>query len=196
MTFELPSNDPQFATKARHLGFNMNDEEKDKKDFVKKDFQIPMQYKEKKVKAAFSFLRVIHAQGNEFLIISSADGLRLEDIPPLSIRNEKSTITSLAAAATKSINKFETTLEYDNEILKDERLLLHRRNSVLMRRGEKQVLQFYIDLKEICLPLFAMKFKDLKIKLRTEKELFKDNDSALMQYINYVVVPLVQRQSN
>ncbi len=43
-------------------------------------------YNIKKVKEAFSFL-VLHAQGNEFLSISSTDGLRVEDIPPLPIRN-------------------------------------------------------------------------------------------------------------
>ena len=87
MTFELPRNDPQYAIKARHLGFSVGDDLSfAQRDIVKKDFQIPKAYKEKKVKEAFSFLRVLHAQGNEFLIISSADGLRLEDIPPLSIR--------------------------------------------------------------------------------------------------------------
>lgn len=97
MTFELPRNDPQYAIKARHLGFNVGDDlSLAQRDIVRKDFQIPKAYKEKKVKEAFSFLRVLHAQGNEFLIISSADGLRLEDIPPLSIRNETNVLTSLA----------------------------------------------------------------------------------------------------
>ena len=196
MKFELPKNDPQYAIKARHLGFNIQDS--NSRDIVKKDFQIPMQYKEKKVKEAFSFLRVLHAQGNEFLIISSADGLRLEDIPPLSIRNEKQVLTSLAVSATKSLKKFPTTLEYDNQLLKNEELypkFTNQRNSVLMRRGEKEVLTFYVDLMKTCLSLFKMKFKDLKIKLRKDKK-FKDNESPLMQYVNHVVIPLVQRQAN
>merc|ERR1712130_165788 len=198
MTFELPRNDPQYAIKARHLGFNNNSNDSNKQDIVKKDFQIPKHYKEKKVKEAFSFLRVLHAQGNEFLIISSADGLRLEDIPPLSIRNETNVLTSLAVAATKSLKKFSTTLDHDNELLRNEELYPrfgNKRNAVLMRRGEKEVLTFYVDLMKICVSLFKMKVKELKMKLRKDKR-FKDLDSPLMQYINHVVIPLVQRQSN
>ena len=157
-----------------------------------------MQYKEKKVKECFSFLRVLHAQGGEFLIISSADGLRLEDIPPLSIRNEISVITSLAVSATRSLKKFPTTLEHDNKLLEDEEnypRFTNKRNAVLMRRGEKEVLTFYINLMKICLNLFKMKFKDLRNKLRKDKK-FKDIESPLMQYVNHVVLPLKQRQNN
>jgi len=190
MTFELPRADPQFAIKARHLAL-------DKAGGHRKDFQIPRQYKEKKVKECFSFLRVMHAQGNEFLIISSADGLRLEDIPPLSVRNETMVLTSLAVAATKSLKKFETSLEHDNALLADEDRYPrfgNDRNAVLMRRGEKEVLRFYVTLMKVCCQLFKMKAKDLKLKLRKEK-CFKDMDSPLMQYVNHVVIPLVQRQA-
>eukprot|EP01083_Nonionella_stella_P066824 176305_1 len=196
MTFELPRNDPQYAIKARHLGFNISGQ--NKTDIVKKDFQIPKQYKEKKVKEAFSFLRVLHAQGTEFLIISSADGLRLEDIPPLSIRNETNVLTSLAVSATKSLKKFPTGLASDNALLADEETYpkySNPRNAILMRRGEKEVLTFYVDLMKTCIALFKMKFKDLKNKLRKDKR-FKDNDSELMQYVNHVVIPLLQRQNN
>merc|ERR1712154_219195 len=198
MTFELPRNDPQYAIKARHLGFNNNSNNTGNQNIVKKDFQIPKQYKEKKVKEAFSFLRVLHAQGNEFLIISSTDGLRLEDIPPLSIRNETNVLTSLAVSATKSLKKFETSLDFDNNLLKNQEeypKYSNKRNAILMRRGEKEVLTFYVNLMKICIKLFKMKFKDLKNKIRKDKK-FKDNDSAVMQYINHVVIPLVQRQSN
>merc|ERR1712154_653717 len=199
MTFELPRNDPQYAIKARHLGFRKGDSlDGSNKELVRKDFQIPMAYKEKKVKEAFSFLRVLHAQGNEFLIISSADGLRLEDIPPLSIRNETNVLTSLAVSATKSLKKFRTSLDEDNALLANEEeypMFTNARNAVLMRRGEKDVLTFYVNLMKICISLFKMKLKDLKNKLRKDKK-FKDNDSPLMLYINHVVVPLVQRHQN
>jgi len=191
MTLELPRADPQFAIKARHLNL-------DKAHGHRKDFQIPRQYKEKKVKECFSFLRVLHAQGNEFLIISSADGLRLEDIPPLSIRNETNVLTSLAVAATKSLKKFRTSLDEDNALLADEDaypMFTNARNAVLMRRGEKEVLTFYVNLMKVCCQLFKMKAKELKLKLRKEKR-FKDADSPLMQYVNHVVIPLVQRQAH
>ena len=165
---------------------------------VKRDFQIPMQYKEKKVKECFSFLRVLHAQGNEFLVISSADGLKPDDIPPLSIRNETSVLTSLAVSATRSLKKFRTTLAQDNALLADLKRyprFSNDRNAVLMRRGEKEVLTHYIQLRKICMHLFRLKYKDLRIKLRREK-VFRDQDSPLMLYINTVVVPIVQRTNS
>ena len=206
MTFTLSTKDPNYEIKARQLGitadeisgygqFGFDNPDGNDEGAAKRDYQIPIQYREKKVKEAFSFLRVIKAKGNEFLIISSADGLRLDDIPPISIRNEIDVLNTLSLSAKESLNKFETTLEFDNEILKDERLLLHRRNSVLMRRGEKEVLHFYIKLKDICIPLFEMNYTNLRDKLNKEDEFKNDSNSALMQYINFVVIPLVQRAS-
>ena len=191
MVFELPRNDAQFTIKAKYLGFNIHGNN------FRKEFQIPRQYKEKKVKECFSFLRVLHAQGNEFLIISSHDGIRLDDIPPLSIRNETNVLTSLAVAATKALKLFDTTLDYDNDLLKDEvkyPRFSNDRNAVLMRRGEKEVLTFYIDLMKICIPLFKTKdAKDCMNKINAEKRL-RSNDSLFTQYVTHVVIPLIQRQ--
>ena len=107
-------------------------------------------------------------------------------------------LTSLAVAATKSLQKFSTTLDHDNGLLRNEEeypRFGNKRNSVLMRRGEKEVLTFYVDLMKCCCALFKMKVKELKAKLRKDRR-FKDLDAPLMQYINHVVVPLVQRQSH
>lgn len=186
MSFELPKNDPHYNIKARFLS----------QSGVSRDFQISRLYKEKKVKECFSYLRILHAQGNEFLIISTTNGIRLEDIPPLSIKNEINVLTTLAVSATRSLKKFQTTLDYDNKLLDDEEKYpkySNQRNIVLMRRGEKEVLTYYINLRKICSDLLKLKFKDLKIRLKKDKQ-FKDPDSIIMQYINYVVIPLVQRQ--
>lgn len=191
MSFELPQNDPQFAIKARHLRFTNTDK-------VQKEFQIPKQYKEKKVKECFSFLRIMAAQGNEFLIISSADGLRNDDIPALSIRNETTVLTTLAVAATRALKAFPTTLEEDNALLEDKEkypMFCNARNIVLMRRGEKDVLTHYIELMNTCKPLFSKKLKDLKAEIRKNKRL-KDPEDPIGMYIKAVVEPLVQRSRN
>ena len=190
MTFKLTPNDKQNGVKAKQFGFNAVEDD-EKREFSK-SFQIPMDYNSQKVKAAFSFLRIKHGQVSDLPISPISFELKIEDTPPISIKNERNVLISLAAAATKSLNKFETTLYFDNESLKKGKLSLHRRNSVLMRRGEKEVLQFYIDLQQICLPLFEISNFELQIKLMKEENAFKDNDSPLMQYINQVVLPLVQ----
>ena len=65
LTLQLSRNAEQFITKANRLGFNENEE---KDDDLSKDFQISTQYKDKKVKSAFSFLRICHAQGMSIYI--------------------------------------------------------------------------------------------------------------------------------
>jgi len=191
MTFELPSNDPQFALKARYLDIKSGN--------LRREFQVPTQYKEKKVKEFFSFLRIMHAQDNEFLIVAShSDEKQMDDIPPLSIRNETSVLTSIAVAATKALKMFQTSLEHDNNLLKDEEKYPrfgNQRNTVLMRRGEKEVLHFYADLLKNCGPLLKMKAKDLKVKLRRDKQ-YKDPEAPLTQYVTGVVLLLVAKQAN
>ena len=180
-----------------HTGLIMNPHG-NSNDICRKDFQIPMQYKARKVKEAFSFLRVLHAQGNEFSNITQGHGLELEDIPPLSIGNEVEALNTLRIAALESLGKFPDSLEHDNELLKDELeypLRNNKRNIIVMRRGEKKVLTFYAKLSEICGPLYQMKFRDLTNKIGRDTK-FQDNDSPLRQYINHVVIPLVQRESN
>ncbi|ETO27333.1 SET domain containing protein [Reticulomyxa filosa] len=135
ITLEFPKNDPQFNLKANFLKLNPLDQ--------------------KKVKECFSWLRVAHAQGNEYMTIT-AQNLQVhlpfislgsyflsDDIPPLSVRNELMVLTSLAVAAKKSLNGFKTTLEEDNKLLEDTEKFpkfSNMRNIVLMRRGEKEVM--------------------------------------------------------
>jgi histone-lysine N-methyltransferase SETD3 len=54
-------------------------------------------------------------------------------------------------------------------LLKDPSLTFNIRNCVVVRRGEKQVLQYYVDLCDYCLPLFEMQWAQLK-KIVTKAE--------------------------
>merc|ERR1711970_233894 len=108
---------------------------KGEEEGVVREFQIPMNYRETKVKECFSFLRVIHAHGKEMKTFSER---RAVFVPPLSIRNEQLSLLALSKAAKISLEKFDHTLEHDNALLADEenyRKLSNRRNIVLMRRG-------------------------------------------------------------
>lgn len=186
MHFRLSKKDPQYQMKVRFLGGN--------EASVARDFQVPNKYKEKKVKEMFSFLRFIYAADSEIMLLSSTDGFRLDDIPPLSILNETKCLLAAAASANKSLKMFRDTLEHDNKLLEDRENyppFSNQRNVILMRRGEKEVLTFYVELARTCIPLFKLHWKDLK---QLTIKHFRD-DSAKSQYIQWVVAVLVKRGS-
>ncbi|ETO26066.1 SET domain containing protein [Reticulomyxa filosa] len=217
LTFELSRSDPQYLLKSKFLGIHAFDQFKKiiyiyilytlshtmdnviiftSKKRSQREFQIPRQYKEKKVLECFSWLRVAFAQGNEFMIIS-AQNVQNDEVVPVSVQNEMMVLTAIAVAAKKSLNQFDTTLEDDNELLKDEEKyprFSNMRNIVLMRRGEKEVLHFYLNLLKECKPLLYMKSKDLKQKIAQEKKWKTLPDDPLVQYVTSVVVPLVTKQ--
>merc|ERR1719193_2375019 len=88
MTFTLPPTYHNYYMKVMVL-----DEEACEGGVVK-EFQIPMNYKEKKVKECFSFLRLMNAQQKEMMMFSDDRGI--DEIQPLSIRNEQLSLLALS----------------------------------------------------------------------------------------------------
>jgi histone-lysine N-methyltransferase SETD3 len=183
---QLPADDPHYRMKLRFLGGHPNN--------TRRRFQIPTQYKEKiteneETKESFSFCRFCHAQDSEIMLLSSADDFKIDDIEPISIRNEIAVIQSFAASAARQLLNFDSNTEQDNKLLKDPSIKLpnNLRNCVVMRRGEKEVLQFYIDLAKEVIPLLNMPWKDLK-RVAAKAHNGKGRFDA---YITLVVVPLV-----
>jgi len=77
---ELPKSDPHYQTKLDFLGGHPYQ--------AKREFQIPGFYREKKCKEFFHFLRLINASNMELMMINSGDGYKLDEIEPISIKNE------------------------------------------------------------------------------------------------------------
>ncbi len=74
-------------------------------------------------------------------------------------------------------------------MLKNPGLTMNQRNSVVMRRGEKQVYHYYIKLAETCSAYLKMQWKDLKkIVIKAE-----GSDAPMDAYITSVVGPLVRK---
>jgi len=196
LTFTLDKTHPQLQMKLNMLG------EREMASHTR-IFQIPMTYSEKKVKECFSFLRFIHAAQTELMLIST-DMKReennvswLDDIQPLSIKNEKNVLLTLMRSATASLRCFATTLEEDNALLEDDEKypkLSNQRNIVLMRRGEKEVLRFYVKLTKECFPMFDMQWMELK-KLVAHKYKTTSAAQPMALYVRQVVVSLVKRSS-
>jgi hypothetical protein len=73
---------------------------------------------------------------------------------------------------------------------KNPNLTFNQRNCVIVRRGEKQVLQYYIDLADHCMPYFDMPWSTLK-KMAQKMENAKV-EGRFDCYMLNVVAPLVK----
>jgi len=182
---KLPRTDPQYSMKIRFLG--------NQEIHAKREFQIPANYKEKKDKEFFSFLRFIHARDSELLVVSSGDGIKVDDIEPISIRNEIAVLNHISVVCKNHLAAFEHSFEHDNELLKSGKLKMYsnERNAVVMRRGEKYVLTWFITLAEKATKYLKMQWKDLK---RIAARCYQSSDKH-DHYITMVVVPLVKKSS-
>lgn len=61
------------------------------------------------------------------------------------LRSERAALRALAAACADALRRFPTTLEEDDALLAGPGLSPDARNAILMRRGEKRVLRFFLD---------------------------------------------------
>ncbi len=84
----------------------------------------------------------------------------------MSKTNEVACLRALRDAALVSLAQFETTIEQDDALLaaaetdpthacRDSNI----RNCVVVRRGEKQVLQWFVQLHDTCVPYLQMSYR-------------------------------------
>jgi histone-lysine N-methyltransferase SETD3 len=180
---ELPADDAAYQMKLRFLGGRAFQ--------ARREFQIPANYKEKKCKELFSFMRLIHAQDSELMLLSSSDGLKLDDIEPISIRNEIAALTTLKRVAAETLTGYPESLEHDRKLLASGELVMfsNKRNCVVQRHGEKEVLAWLCECADKAIPLLQMAWKDLK-RLAAKHN---NGASSFDYYVTSVVVVLVKR---
>jgi histone-lysine N-methyltransferase SETD3 len=180
---ELPVDDAAYQMKLRFLGGRSFQ--------ARREFQIPGNYKEKKCKELFSFMRLIHAQDSELMLLSSSDGLKLDDIEPISIRNEIAALTNLKKVAEETLAFYPESLEHDRKLLASGELVMfsNKRNCVVQRHGEKEVLVWLVECADKAIPFLQMAWKDLK-RLAAKHN---NGASGFDYYVTSVVVPLVKR---
>lgn len=185
MRVQLPASDPHYNMKIRFLG--------GREINAKREFQVPCNYKEKKCKELFSFLRYIHAVDSELMLLSSGEGFKLNEIEPISIRNEIAALTHIKQVAQGVMAGFPETLQHDRDLLASDKLVMYsnRRNCVVMRRGEKEVLQWYIDTADKAIPFLKLPWKDLKRKAAKCYQ----GTTSFDAYVTQVVVPLVKKET-
>jgi len=130
--FDIPKDD-QAQIKAKLLGGN------------RRRFQIAFEHKERCTKKCMSFLRIAHASIEELLPLTKLQDVTIID--PINIHNEARVMQVVAQACQDTLKIFDTTLEEDNGLLdSDKALTMNQRNCVVMRRGEKEILNAYVNL--------------------------------------------------
>ena len=68
----MPNYNNHFQNNNNHNNNNNENHNENTDPNYYREFQIPRHYKEKKVKEAFSFLRILNAQGKDFFVISGS----------------------------------------------------------------------------------------------------------------------------
>ena len=88
-------------------------------------------------------------------------------MPEYSLANEKRALLRLKAIMENRLSLYPTTLEEDIEML-DSQLTDNQRNIVLLRKGEKVILHWHLQLVETCLPILqSADTKELKNRKKT-----------------------------
>ena len=182
-----PQADPFYSTKLKMIppAFTLD-----------RDFQVPATYREssdreRKTKEMFAFLRFVVAVDSELMTMGDGERVKVEDVEPVSVRNEREVLRMVRASAEAALRAFDTTLEEDEELLRSgayERFS-NERNIVVMRRGEKQVLRWYVRLADTCTELLGRQWKD--VKKQTAKSF--QSTAPIDYYIAQVIVPLVKK---
>jgi len=136
MFFSLNTKDPLYNKKAGLVGAGEH------------RFQIPFEHKERVTRKCMSYLRVAFATKEELEAITRFASIVKFDA--ISVQNEVLVLQEVANQAKEVLKGFDTSLEEDLELLKDKdkQLTMNKRNCILMRKGEKEVLHAYIDLAE------------------------------------------------
>jgi histone-lysine N-methyltransferase SETD3 len=158
---------------------------------AKREFQIPGSYREKKTKEMFSFLRFVHAKDSELMLLGQSDGFKLDDIEPISLRNEIHVLEHLRKESKRQLARFTDSYEHDVKLVESGELVMYsnERNCVIMRLGEKRVLHGFVELADKCIDYLKMPWKDLK-KVAAK---CSQGTSAFDYYVAQIVAPLVKK---
>jgi len=159
--FNLDKEDPQHAVKAKLLGGTRT-----------RRFQIAFEHKERCTKKCLSYLRVANANMDEILPLAKLG--EITKIDPINVRNEFQAMKDLKKGCEEIMATFDTTLAEDNKMLNDgdSKLTMNVRCCVIMRRGEKEILQAYIDLVK---HLEEIHDKDYNTAMKYYKRVVKGN---------------------
>jgi histone-lysine N-methyltransferase SETD3 len=131
----LPQEDPLAAQKQRLLGLTG--------PFELRSYTLSLTDDAMPMEEMFSFLRAACADAEELATLVAAPDARIRSRSPLSARNEQRVIDAFVTLCEEQLAGYETPLVEDERMLREEELSQNARNCILVRRGEKRILQEY-----------------------------------------------------
>jgi protein-histidine N-methyltransferase len=116
-------------------------------------FRTPGIFRRPPTQELFSYLRLACLNDTPPSAAPMIDPKKTTCVPAISRDNEIAVLTALAEACERAMQLFPTTIEEDDALLKDEHLTRNVRNAIIVRRGEKIVLKYFLDLAATALPV-------------------------------------------
>eukprot|EP01017_Pseudomicrothorax_dubius_P027102 TRINITY_DN3084_c0_g1_i10.p2 TRINITY_DN3084_c0_g1~~TRINITY_DN3084_c0_g1_i10.p2 ORF type:complete len:598 (-),score=164.66 TRINITY_DN3084_c0_g1_i10:1899-3692(-) len=168
--------------------------------FAVKTFRIQTSFEETVVQEFFGLIRFVELTDKTKLMQlyqlyethgrgeNDREGFKAAKTPPLSVENEKKMLATVRRICDGQLARYPTTLEEDLRLLKQDDLTENQRNCILLRSGEKEILQHFVKLAETVAPLLDLPMKDVKRLVLTQPY------NAYMDYINNAVVYLLSRK--
>ncbi|WP_206047044.1 SETD3 family histone-lysine N-methyltransferase, partial [Noviherbaspirillum denitrificans] len=152
---ELPALLPAhpFATYTKDLG-TLNEDVR--------SFKVPLQYDEANTKALFSMLRLGCLEDMPGVFRTMVNGAKVNDVPPISRKNEIAALTALNGACQRRLEKFPTSIEHDEALLANGEVSDKLRYAVAVRLGEKKILRHYQELAQQAITVLQNPFCDLR----------------------------------
>lgn len=137
MVFGLTVEDVHTEEKQRLLGLSRPGEPR--------SYRLQRPFEAQALAESLSFLRVAHAEVEELAMLSGAPDALARAKSRLSTENERRAVAAFVAACQERLAGYETSLAEDERLLREGALTRNARNCVLLRRGEKQILQSYVE---------------------------------------------------
>jgi histone-lysine N-methyltransferase SETD3 len=194
LTVELNNNYPLFELKKN---FFQNEYE------LVRTFNLNNNFYESQIIELLSFLRFILFDGDMndlYNAINTSENIYNEDIPltfyyipPINKELEIQVLKHLHLLCRKSLSKYPTTFEQDQNFYKTKKnISFNMRNCLLLLMSEKTVLSYFIYFCEYCLDLLKLKSQiDVLSKLSSD---YKYNDCQFDFYIQEVVLKLIKNE--
>ena len=166
-------------------------------------FNLNNNFYESQIVELLSFLRFILFDGDIndlYNAINSSENIYSEDvpltfyyIPPINKDFEIQVLKHLHLLCRKSLAKYPTTFEQDQNLYKSKKnMSFNLRNCLLLLMSEKTVLSYFIYFCEYCLDLLKLKSQiEVLSKLSMD---YKYNDCQFDFYIQEVVLKLIKNE--
>jgi hypothetical protein len=116
----------------------------------------------------------------------TADQATNYEIIPVSRENEMAAMTMLADACRRALDRYETSADQDDALLLDSRLPRKLHYAVIVRQGEKRVLEYFHNFSGLALAVLTKPFSDMASHA--------EPGQPFAEYFAYVLLHLRKRE--